>query len=357
MIISTPIRRKIQYVAGSTYVISLPKKWVHTTISEDPKEVKKNQIIIIPMQDGSLNIYPDGLKGIEKSETILKLDKKHVQDNDYFQKRMIAKYLAGHQQIRLTSEDIIGPEIIKRTEEIVRMFIGCEIIEMSPNVLVIKDLLALGELSIEKALNMMNIIARSTFKTALRAIISNDEMMALEVANLEDKIDQYHYLITRQLNSVLANPNLLLEHGLKLTEIIGFYSVSRLIEQISDQAAKSAIVFLEMKKLAEFETIYQKKEVQNILSTLKILLPKLEEISKKSMEVFFERDSEGAYTTINRCWALLPSITALEQLSYQLPSSDHEFALKYVSICNMITKLTSYFAYICELAMDRAELM
>jgi len=130
-----------------------------STISEDPKEVKKNQIIIIPMQDGSLNIYPDGTRGVEKSETTLKLDKKHVQDNDYFQKRMIAKYLAGHQQIRLTSEDIIGPEIIKRTEEIVRMFIGCEIIEMSPNVLVIKDLLALGELSIEKALNMMNIIA------------------------------------------------------------------------------------------------------------------------------------------------------------------------------------------------------
>ncbi|MFQ5799435.1 MAG: hypothetical protein ACE5H0_12205, partial [Bacteroidota bacterium] len=89
-------KRKIQYVAKSTYVVSLPKPWVEATFGENPDEVKANNLIITQMSDGSLTIYPEAGRTPAKSETILRMSDKLRRNADFFKKRLISKYLAGY---------------------------------------------------------------------------------------------------------------------------------------------------------------------------------------------------------------------------------------------------------------------
>jgi len=346
-------KRKIQYVAGSTYVVSLPKEWVSTTLGKDPKQVKKNILIIIPMQDGPLTIYPESGRDPAQSKTTLRLDEELIRSVSFFKKRLISKYLAGYNRIRLTSHRVIPPETVKVAEEIVQRFIGCEIIERTPNIIVIQDLLALGELPIVQALGMMSRIARSVIKAALHALVKQDESMAKNVAHLGDKIKQYHYLITRQLKSVLASPGLLAEHELKLGEVIVFHSVAQLIKQISNHAEGVVNEFLAMRTLPNFETIARGSGFVQMRSILKEFNTKLTGISKNAMEVFFAGDMDGAYETIQSCSALQPPLATLEQLSYDLP---WDFTLKFVAIRNSISGMVDYLVAICEITMVRAEL-
>lgn len=347
-------KRKIQYVAKSTYVVSLPKQWVRVTFGDNPDEVKKKSLVIIPMQNGSLTIYPEKVSFSKESEATLRLDDKEIITNvDFLKKRLISKYLAGYRRIRLTSQEVFPPEMVKNVEDIVRLFIGCEIVEINPNIIVIQDLLALGQLPIRQALNMMSLTTRSATKSAIHALVTQNETMAREVANLEDKVDQYHYLITRQLNSVLANPGLLMEHGLKLVEVIEYQSAVQLIERISDHAERIAKGFLGMSALQNFETISEGNAFVEILSILKDLNTKLTGISKKAMDTFFSRDAGGAYKIIQSCSALEPSLERLDRLSYEMPL---DFTLKVVAIADSIARTAEYLIAICELAMDRAEL-
>lgn len=305
------------------------------------------------MQDGSLTIYPEIVRSTKESETILRLDDKITISNvDFFKKRLISKYLAGYRRIRLTSREVIPPETVKNAEDIIRLFIGCEIVEINPNIIVIQDLLELGQLPIRQALNMMSLTARSATKSAIHALVTQNETMAREVSNLEDKVDQYHYLITRQLNSVLANPGLLMEHGLKLVEVIEYHSAVQLIERISDHAERIAKGFLDMRTLLDFDTISEENAFVEILSILKDLNTKLTGISKKAIDAFFSRDAEDAYKITQSCLALNPSLERLDRLSYEMPL---DFALKVVAIQDSLTRIADYLVAICELAMDRAE--
>ena len=76
-------KRKIQFVAKSTYVVSLPKHWIENTIGKIPEEVKKHNLIIIPMADGSLSIYPEKKSAPVKSESVLRLTDELIENHDF----------------------------------------------------------------------------------------------------------------------------------------------------------------------------------------------------------------------------------------------------------------------------------
>jgi len=347
-------KRKIQYVAKSTYVISLPKPWIENTIGKNPDEVKKQNLIIIPMQDGSLAIYPEQKSVPIKSETVLRLTDELIANHDFFRKRLIAKYLAGYNRIRLICDQVIPTDMAQYIEDIVRMFIGCEIVEISSNQITIQDLLALGQLPIAQALNMMALTTRSATKSALHSLVTNNKLMAREVSTIEDKVDRYHYLITRQLNSVLANPGLLKEHNLKLTEVTDFDTVVNHLELIGDHAEGIAKTYLEIIEFPEFENISETDSYQGIISIIKELNTKLTGISNKAIDGFFEKDIASAYATYQECTAIKPVTVTIERLSDDLPIN---FQLKLNAIAEKLSRMADKYATICETAMDRAELV
>lgn len=87
--------RKLQLVGGSTYVLSLPKKWIDelNLKTGDPVSIVKNV-------NRSLSILPTGTSQspkIAKSKTIIS-QKEPVES---IQRKIIAMYLAGYQMIEI----------------------------------------------------------------------------------------------------------------------------------------------------------------------------------------------------------------------------------------------------------------
>ena len=90
--------RKLQLVGGSTYVLSLPKKWIDelNLKTGDPVSIVKNV-------NRSLSILPTGTSQspkMTKSKTIIS-QKEPVES---IQRKIIAMYLAGYQMIEIQSK-------------------------------------------------------------------------------------------------------------------------------------------------------------------------------------------------------------------------------------------------------------
>ncbi len=91
--------RKLQLVGGSTYVLSLPKKWV-----DELKLKTGDSVSIIKNVNKSLSILPTTSSSspkISKSKTIIN-QKDSVES---IQRKVIAMYLAGYQIIEIHAKD------------------------------------------------------------------------------------------------------------------------------------------------------------------------------------------------------------------------------------------------------------
>ena len=126
--------RKIQLTGGSSYDLTLPKKWINSM------NLGKNDSVGVEMQpDGALLITTDTVK--EQKQKSKSFDTDDLTDQKYIFRLLLGAYLTGHSPIVVNAKKQINLE----TREAVRMFtqtaIGPEIIEESSTSIIIKDLL------------------------------------------------------------------------------------------------------------------------------------------------------------------------------------------------------------------------
>jgi len=179
--------------------------------------------------------------------------------------------------------------------------IGWEIAEINPDAIIIQDLLTPGQLPISQALSVMGLMVHSATTSSLHALVTQDRAMAKKSSKLTDKIKQYQYLIIRQLNQILANPRLLSDHGLKLTEIIGYHYAVYLLTMLSTYVDEIATELLAVCAHPDFQELSNNSVFEEIFSILKEINSKLSGSSKCAIEAFFERDEETAYSIIQTC--------------------------------------------------------
>jgi len=243
--------RKMQLTGRSTYIVSLPKKWV--------KEMKLNagdQLIIKRQSEATLLIMPKSKKVVSEKDVVLKISSK---DNpDAIVRKIISLYLIGFNTIRLIAEnDRISSEQRKIIKEIVRKkLIGAEIITDSPNEMDLKILLSYPELSIETALSRMCSLVRAMHKDALIALSELNYDLAKSIIDLDDEVDRFNLYIVRQLKSAVQDPYEIKEMGLSNPrDCLGYRLVTKSIERIADHAVKIAEKVLSFKNRLSNETI------------------------------------------------------------------------------------------------------
>jgi phosphate uptake regulator len=256
--------RKMQLTGRSTYIVSLPKKWV--------KEMKLNpgdQLIIKRHSEASLLVSPKSKKTISEKDVSLKVSPK---DNpDAVARKIISLYLIGYNTIKLNAEDDrISSEQRKVIKEIVRRkLIGAEIITDSPSEMSLKILLSYPELSIETALTRMCSLARSMHKDALTALIELNYDLAKSVIDLDDEVDRFNLYIVRQLKSAVQEPYEIKEMGLtNPRDCLGYRLVTKSIERVADHAAKIAEKVLTFKNPLNESAIKKIKQMSEFADSV-----------------------------------------------------------------------------------------
>jgi len=244
--------RKVQLTGKSTYIISLPRKWVNKV-----KLRKGENITIIEQNDKSLLLLPKGVK--TKEENIEKTI--YISSNDKTTsiiRKLISLYLVGYNTIQLkTKEERIPLEKRHKVKEFIRrMLVGTEIIADSKNEMDLKVLLSYPELPVADALRRIFIIAVSMHKDAMAALRDLNYELAEEVIKTDDEVDRFSFYIIRQLKAAVDNERIIKEIGLhNARDCLGYRLITKSTERVADHASKMASNALTITKHLDDETL------------------------------------------------------------------------------------------------------
>ncbi|MFA5896679.1 MAG: AbrB/MazE/SpoVT family DNA-binding domain-containing protein, partial [Thermoplasmata archaeon] len=125
--------RKLQLTGGSTYTVSLPKKWVVAA------GLKAGDTVFLETEaDGAVSVRsrPAGKAAARRKV----FEEKGEEQRDHLLRKFIAAYISGYDLIEVRFRPEAGPFVRHVAREFCRMVIGPEIIEESRNALVIQDL-------------------------------------------------------------------------------------------------------------------------------------------------------------------------------------------------------------------------
>jgi len=238
--------RKLQITGGSTYIISLPKKWVVQN------HLGKNSSLRISVEDnGTLSVSPSEFiqKGTPQEAYLLACPE---DTPDALIRKTVSSYLVGYNlihiipknQSQLASNQRNSLKTFART-----LLVGTEIVTDTPTELTLQVLLSYPELSVQNALRRMCIITASMHKDALACLEKLDYELAQDIINTDNEVDRFTLYIVRQLKMAIQNPRIIKEIGLaNARDCLGYRLVAKSVERTADHAVNIAENVLAIKK-------------------------------------------------------------------------------------------------------------
>jgi phosphate uptake regulator len=229
--------RKVQLTGKSTYIVSLPKKWVTTMNLK-----AGSQLVVAQQSDASLMLTPrDLVKPSKLGEAAITVSQK--EDPNTTMRKIVALYLVGYNSIGIrTKNDRITSlqrNFIKDMTR--RKLVGTEIISDSPSEMKLQVLLSYPELSVESALRRMCLIAASMHEDSLKTLKNMDKQLAQDVMGLDDEVDRFSLYVIRQLKAAVQSEKVLKDIGLSSPrDCLGYRVIAKSVERIADHAVKIA---------------------------------------------------------------------------------------------------------------------
>jgi len=280
--------RKLQFTGGSTYIISLPKKWI------DRNQLTKGSVIRVREEEGGiLSIIPTESATQQKmDEATIRVSPKDLPDSVI--RKSVSAYLVGYNLIHIKAENQKQLSAKQRHElkNFSRnMLVGTELVTDTPEELTFQVLLSYPELSIQSALRRMSIITASMHRDAITALKELDHQQAKEVSTTDNEVDRFNLYIVRQLKTAIQNPRIIKEIGLKnARDCLGYRLVTKSVERAADHAASIADNVLQLNKKLDEETI----ECLNELSSIAVSM------FETAIEALFRQDYALAESIVEK---------------------------------------------------------
>ncbi|MGB9845850.1 MAG: PhoU domain-containing protein, partial [Methanothermobacter tenebrarum] len=302
--------RKLQFTGKSTYIVSLPKKWVKAF------GLKSGSQIIVSQQDSSLILTP---KEIAKplpqpvEATILISNK---DDPETISRKIISLYLTGYNYIVVRAKDErINASQRNTIKDLARKkLVGTEIISETSNEVKLQILLSYPELSVENALRRMCIITSSMHDDAIQTLKNLDKKLAQEVIQLDDEVDRFSIYIIRQLKAAVQNERILKDIGLSNPrDCLGYRVIVKFVERIADHATKIA-EYVQIIEENPSETVFQK--ISGISTFAKTLF-------EEAIKSLFKKDYTLADQVISKAKTIaLLENEAIKEIQFKIKQAD-----------------------------------
>lgn len=277
--------RKLQMIGGSTYLLSLPKKWVTQRALG-----KGSRVALVEQNNGSILVMPETWKKIEGStEAVIVVESK--EDPDLITRKIASAYIVGYNVIYVKTRnerlDFSQRTVIKDFTR--KKLVGTEIIADSSDEIVMKVLLGYPELSVESTLRRMCIITSAMHKDAMNALKRLDTDLAREVIEMDDEVDRFKLYVHRQLMSAVEDFSILKEAGLSTrTECLGYRLIIQAVERIADYAVEIAENLFMSENPLEAE-LFEQIDSMNVSAI---------SMFNEAMETLFRRDFQLANKVI-----------------------------------------------------------
>lgn len=238
--------RKIQFTGKSSYIVSLPKRWV-----TDLGLKQGDQIRIQRHGSVGLHVYPVKHRAVPRQKEGATMEIGASEETSAVVRKMISLYLLGFKTINIRpKKGRLNPRQRTTVKNAVKsMLMGSEIISDSTGGITIQVLVNLLELSIDGAFKRMIHLAKSMLGDAILAVKEGNLDLAEEVIDTDDEVDRFGFYIIRQIKIAIQNEHMLEEMGLdSARNCLGYRVVVKNIERTGDHAAFIARDVLEFKK-------------------------------------------------------------------------------------------------------------
>jgi phosphate uptake regulator len=252
--------RKVQFTGGSTYIVSLPKRWI------SQNQIEKGSFIKLRIEEGgSLTIAPMSSvvqKRLDEATIALSPN----DNSEKIMRKIVSAYLSGYNAIHIKADK--HPMSTKQRHDIknfVRnMLVGTEIVSDTSAQLFLQVLLSYPELTIQNALRRMTIITKSMHNDAILCLEKND-LLAREVILTDNEVDRFNLYITRLLKIAVYNPRVIKEIGLaSADDCLGYRLITKYIERTADHAVSIAENALALKNSLSNDSIQRIEKMSTI---------------------------------------------------------------------------------------------
>ncbi|MCD4822541.1 MAG: phosphate uptake regulator PhoU [Methanococcoides sp.] len=323
--------RKVQQTGGSTYIVSLPKKW-----AEGAGIKTGSQVTLLPRPDGSLTIAPMDSETSAQKKNVIDVSN-HA--GDELIRTLIAAYLSGSDLIELRANRIQA-EQKKTIRNVCYKLIGPEIIEETAKTVLIQDLLNPNEVSIKKSVRRIFLISNSMLKDAIQALKTHDHDLAIDVVERDDEVDRLFLLISKQFRAVLRGKRVPDASETTIDEYHDLRLAASSLERIADHAAKIAAIVPTL-------------EIQIPAETMDLIETSTEASSKMvedAIEALYTQNTELANMVISRADDTKVKINALDASLLTLESPESIVALG--TVADSLDRIGDYGSNIAELAIN-----
>lgn len=254
--------RKVQFTGRSTYVLSLPKRWMHEMHLKvgDPVTISRES-------NNTLSIVPNELRitGSNTEVTALVLQ---AESGSSLKRKVVSMYLSGYNMINLRSNtERINPSQRDAVREVVRRnLVGTEIIADASDLITIQILLRIPQLSVSTAIRRMFLISTAMHSDAMASLDEHNHELARTIIKSDDEVDRFSLYILRNLVIATRNEGIAQQIGLRdHSDCLSYRVAVRSIERVADHAAGIADKSLRIKARVPRE-LFQKIDKMSKLS-------------------------------------------------------------------------------------------
>lgn len=324
--------RKIYISGGSTFIISLPKKWVKKF------NLKAGDSLVVTEQSGSLLI---GTSILEKETKIKEIRISQCISSEALERILIAFYLVGYDTIKIVLDRKDHIPYRKSIRKILDYLIGVEIVEDTNDSMTLEIMVDYKRMMTAQILQRMYSINRSMLLDLGKALKTGDTGLTKDVIVREREIDRLYFLVVRQLKTAVEYQQVAEKLGIQYQrDCLGYRIAVKVLERIADHIeniAKSYIQLIEIQKDAK-------------LNDLIVLNNSIVPTFEKSMDAFFTRD----HLTAEKIFLELKDIKKVQgDISADLLQPRNiQSAILQKTMLDSLGRIASYSGDIAEIAIN-----
>jgi len=324
--------RKLQLAGKSTFLVSLPKRWVTNA------GLKAGDTLFVDTEtDGSVSIR---MRSLTRPTVRRKaFVERGEETREHLLRKLIGAYISGFGLIEIRFSAARGPFVRRVAREFCRLVIGPEVIEETPGAIVIQDLSDPSELSSDKCLRRMHLTVRAMLEDALSALKSGNETVVHDVGQRSQDVSRLYWMVAKQYHLAHGVP----AEATTAPVIHGHRLIAKLLERIGEHAQRIANSGLAVANDRNLDPKLLEQLAEARTSAVAIL--------DKAFHALVTRDIEAANEAIDERAAHQRLIEALTQrVRSRRGATSHPLG----TIVDSLGRVVVYAAEIAEEAIDLA---
>ncbi|MCZ7383465.1 MAG: phosphate uptake regulator PhoU [Candidatus Methanoperedens sp.] len=326
--------RKVYVSGGSTYVISLPKKWVTKT------NLKPGDSLVVTEHGSSLLIETSV---IERESQTKEIKISQVTSSEALERIIIAFYLVGYDTIRIKLDRKDHLPYRKSIRNVLDYLIGIEIVEDTNDLMTLEIMVDYKRMMTMQVLQRMFSLDRSMLLDLGKAFKNMDIGLAKDVIVREREIDRLYFLVVRQLKSAVEYQQVAEKLGIEnQRDCLGYRITVKALERIADHIENIAKSYIQLSDI--------QKDVQ--LDDFIKLNNSIIVIFEKSVDALFTRNHVLAEKIFQELKEINEFHSAISNELLQSKDKNIQSAILKKTMLDSFGRIGSYSGDIAEIAIN-----